>query len=130
MDAQDVTEEELRAALAGQALVTLDRFTSAGRTCVLGPMPIPASQPRLSVATVWRIAPAPLEHHEVFFNGGKNQAHDKPALIVEELAPQHLRPTDRATGQPMRRYVIDGVDTEKLSLADADTLRAYPGATT
>lgn len=49
MDAQDVAEEELRAALAGRSLVTLDRFTSAGRTCVLGPMPIPASQPRLSV---------------------------------------------------------------------------------
>lgn len=79
--------------------------------------------------TVWRIAPAPLEHHDVFFTGGKNQARDKPTLIVEELDPQHLRPVDRATGQPLRRYVIDGVDTEKLSLADADTLRAYPGAT-
>lgn len=80
--------------------------------------------------TVWRLAPAPIEPGlAAFFIGGKNTAYRRAALVVEELDPQHLRPTNRVTGQPLRRYVLDGVDTETLSLTDADQRRAFSGAT-
>ena len=49
MDAQDIADDELRAALAGRALVTLDRFTSGRRAGVLGPLPNSAARPAVSV---------------------------------------------------------------------------------
>jgi hypothetical protein len=78
--------------------------------------------------TVWRIAPSPTEIGSRFRIGGKNAAQRRPSLVVEELDPRHLRPVRRITGEPLRRYVICGVDTERLSLTDADALHAYPGA--
>ena len=82
--------------------------------------------------SVWRIAPAP---HEPGFllpsatTGGKNTPTAGPCLIAEELDPPHLRPVKRATGEPLRRYVITGADLEHHTLDDARRLRAYPGLT-
>ena len=45
----ELADWELRNALAGRALLTFDRFTSAGRSCVQGPLPVPAAQPRIAV---------------------------------------------------------------------------------
>jgi hypothetical protein len=78
--------------------------------------------------TVWRIALTPSGAGLQAHIGGKNTAQPRPALIVEELDPQHLRPVDRATGRPLRRILIDGVDTEILSLTDAAQHHAFPGA--
>ena len=44
-----LADAELRRALAGRQLVTFDRFTSAGRTCVLGPKPVGGARPELAV---------------------------------------------------------------------------------
>ena len=78
--------------------------------------------------TVWRIAPAPVNASQLYRIGGKNTSQPTPALVVEELDPQHLRPIDRATGEPLRHYNLSGVDTEIVPLADADRLHAFPGA--
>jgi hypothetical protein len=78
--------------------------------------------------TVWRIAPTPTEQGPLFTIGGKNTPQERPAFIVEELDPRHLRPVNRTDGQSLRRYVLDGIETERLSLPDADALLAYPGA--
>jgi hypothetical protein len=53
----------------------------------------------------------------------------EPCLIAEELDPRHLRPVMRATGLPLRRYVITGVDLEHRTLDEARRLHAYPGLT-
>ncbi|MDI1463346.1 hypothetical protein QEZ54_20395 [Catellatospora sp. KI3] len=76
---------------------------------------------------VWRIAVAPTEVGPVHRIGGKNTAQAVPALLVEELDPQHLRPVSRVTGQPLRRYVLDGAETEKMPLTSANQLYTYPG---
>jgi hypothetical protein len=82
--------------------------------------------------TVWRIAPAPHASGALpspAVAGGKNTPTAGPCLIAEELDPRHLRPVTRATGQPLRRYVITGADLEHHTLDDARRLRAYPGLT-
>jgi hypothetical protein len=82
--------------------------------------------------TVWRIAPAPHapgSQLSAAAAGGKNTAMAEPCLIAEELDPRHLRPVMRATGQPLRRYVISGADLEHRTLEDARRLHAYPGLT-
>jgi hypothetical protein len=82
--------------------------------------------------TVWRIAPAPQAPGGSLgaaASGGKNTATTEPSLIAEELDPRHLRPVMRATGEPLRRYVIAGADLEHRTLDDARRLRAYPGLT-
>ena len=76
---------------------------------------------------VWRIAPAPTETGRATRIGGKNTAEARPTLVVEELDPQHLRPVNRDTGQPLRRYLLDGVETETLGFGDADMLHSMPG---
>jgi hypothetical protein len=45
----DVADAELRQALGGRRLVTFDRFTSAGRSSILGPVAIPTAQPVIAV---------------------------------------------------------------------------------
>jgi hypothetical protein len=79
--------------------------------------------------TVWRIAPSPVNAGQLYRVGGKNTSRPAPTIVVEELDPQHLRPVDRATGEPLRRYTLTGVDTETVPIADADRLLAFPGAT-
>lgn len=82
--------------------------------------------------TVWRIAPAPQAPGSPLpaaVAGGKNTPTAGPCLIVEELDPRHLRPVTRATGQPLRRYVITGAGLEHLTLDEARRQRAYPGLT-
>ncbi|MGA5701724.1 hypothetical protein [Peterkaempfera bronchialis] len=39
----------LRAALAGRPLVSVERFTSSGRTCYTGPAPVEAARPALAI---------------------------------------------------------------------------------
>lgn len=46
---EGTADRELRAALDGRCLVTIDRFTSAGRTCVAGPMRLDAARPAATV---------------------------------------------------------------------------------
>jgi hypothetical protein len=85
-----------------------------------------------SGGTVWRIAPAPHAPGSLLpaaATGGKNTPTASPCLIAEELDPRHLRPITRATGQPLRRYVITGADLEHRTLDEARRLRAYPGLT-
>jgi hypothetical protein len=79
--------------------------------------------------TVWRIAPAPQAEDSLATagTGGKNTPTARPCLVVEELDPRHLRPVIRATGQPLRRYMISGADLEHLTLNEARNLHAYPG---
>lgn len=82
--------------------------------------------------TVWRIAPAPHAPGSLpslAAAGGKNTPTAGPCLIAEELDPRHLRPVTRATGQPLRRYVITGADLEHRTLEQARRLHAYPGLT-
>jgi hypothetical protein len=78
--------------------------------------------------TVWRIAPTPVDAASVFRIGGKNTAQSHPTLVVEELDPQHLRPISRATGEPLRHFVLTGVETETLPLSDAADRHTFPGA--
>ncbi|WP_144128325.1 hypothetical protein [Catellatospora sichuanensis] len=54
-DAALAAQEDLRLALAGSSLVTLDRFTSAGRASFLGPSAVPAARPALAAGyyTSW-----------------------------------------------------------------------------
>ena len=82
---------------------------------------------------VWRIAPTPYAPGVLLSSataGGKNTSTARPCLIAEELDPRHLRPVTRATGQPLRRYVISGADLEHVALSEARRLYAYPGLTT
>ncbi|MFI8265482.1 hypothetical protein [Streptomyces sp. NPDC085665] len=82
--------------------------------------------------TVWRIAPVPFTpagRLTVAVKGGKNLTADTPSLVVEELDPRHLRNTDRATGEPLRRYVLTGVDMEHVTLDQGRNRRAFPGLT-
>jgi hypothetical protein len=82
--------------------------------------------------TVWRIAPAPHAPGSLPSRaaaGGKNTPMAGPCLIAEELDPRHLRPVTRATGQPLRRYVVTGADLEHRALDQARRLHAYPGLT-
>jgi hypothetical protein len=82
---------------------------------------------------VWRIAPAPYAPGALpssAATGGKNTPMAGPCLTAEELDPRHLRPVTRATGQPLRRYVISGADLEHVTLSEARRLHAYPGLTT
>jgi hypothetical protein len=81
--------------------------------------------------TVWRIAPAPQAEDSLATAGvgGKSTPTARPCLVVEELDPRHLRPVIRATGQPLRRYMISGADLEHLTLNEARNLHGYPGLT-
>ncbi|MFJ3861528.1 hypothetical protein ACIPRL_35540 [Streptomyces sp. NPDC090085] len=80
--------------------------------------------------TVWRIAPIPFTpagRLTVAVKGGKNLTADTPSLVIEELDPRHLRNTDRATGEPLRRFVLTGVEMEHITLDQGRNRRAFPG---
>ncbi|MGW1768683.1 hypothetical protein ACWCQL_32165 [Streptomyces sp. NPDC002073] len=80
--------------------------------------------------TVWRIAPIPFTpagRLTLAVKGGKNLSAGTPSLVVEELDPRHLRNTDRATGEPLRRYVLTGIDMEHVTLDQGRNRQAFPG---
>ncbi|MFE0916038.1 MULTISPECIES: hypothetical protein [unclassified Streptomyces] len=80
--------------------------------------------------TVWRIAPVPFTpagRLTVAVKGEKNLTADTPSLVIEELDPRHLRNTDRATGEPLRRFVLTGVEMEHITLDQGRNRRAFPG---
>ncbi len=79
---------------------------------------------------VWRIAPVPYPVAgplSLALTGGKNPAAPEAAVLVEELDPRHLAPVERDTGRPLRRYLLTGVETEHVSLAQGRAAYAMPG---
>ncbi|MYS81038.1 hypothetical protein [Embleya scabrispora] len=81
--------------------------------------------------TVWRIAPVPFANERLTtaVKGDKNTAARTPTIVIEELDPRHLRNTDRATGKPLRRYFLTGVDIERVTLEQGHIRRSFPGIT-
>lgn len=81
---------------------------------------------------VWRIAPMPQSVHsgnpEPVAIGGKNEPHGEMAVQVQELDPRHLQPLDVATGQPLRTFVLTGIELEHVPLVAAHATLGYPGA--
>jgi hypothetical protein len=85
--------------------------------------------------TVWRIAPMPSSEISISSerftktkSGNKNQIVEGSKVIVEELDPQHLRPYMKETGQPLRRFVIDGIEIEHHGRRSSKNMNNYPGA--
>lgn len=59
--------------------------------------------------------------------GGKNEPHGEMAVQVQELDPRHLQPLDVATRQPLRTFVLAGVELERVPLVAAHATLGYPG---
>ncbi|MET7718478.1 hypothetical protein [Streptomyces sp. NPDC005407] len=80
--------------------------------------------------TVWRLAPIPFAvggKLKESIRGGKNAVVRRPAVVIEELDPRHLRNFDRDTGEQLRRYTLTGVDTEHMGFEDGKSLYGLPG---
>lgn len=80
---------------------------------------------------VWRIAPMPQSFQSGSLDpaavGDKNEPYGEMAMQVQELDPRHLRPTDVATGQLLRTFVLTGVELERVPLVAAHATLGYPG---
>jgi hypothetical protein len=79
---------------------------------------------------VWRIAPAPYDQDAALplgATGAKNPQAERMAIRVEELDCRHLRPQERATGKPLRQYMLQGGDLEHMTYLETTQLLRFPG---
>ncbi|WP_158678617.1 hypothetical protein [Streptomyces sulphureus] len=81
---------------------------------------------------VWRLAPVPFSPGAsadpgAARRGGKNGVAGRDCVVVQEMDARYVQPVDHRTGQRLREFRIDGVETEHLPLREGLERRLLPG---
>lgn len=88
----------------------------------------------VSKGRIWRIAPVPFASTDspgtnTARRGGKNGVAARHSLVVQEIDGRYVQPVDHHTGERLREFHIEGVETEHLPLREGVARHLLPGVT-